>query len=170
MAVSKKKDAKTKRTSSKKAKFLVFVDESESSRLAVKFACNKAKIKSRPVEMLFVIDPSDFNSLLAVGDVMKHDRYKEVEDLLKDFAKEAKESAGINPSINIQEGDAEAEIFKCIENDHDINMLIISSAPSEGSGGTKLLGDIAEELDERLHIPMMIVPAHLTDEEINELN
>lgn len=155
---------------SHRAKFLVYVDESESARIAVRFACSKAKIKKRPVEMIFVIDPSDYNSLLAVGDVMKRDKRKEVEELLEEISKEAHEWSGITPSIHIEEGDAKEKLFKCIENDLDINMLIISSDPSASSGGTKLLGEIADAVDHRLHIPVMIVPAHLTDTEIQELN
>ncbi len=163
----------TKKSNTRKshrAKFLVYVDESKFAPSVVRFACSKAQIKKRPVEMLFVMDPSEYNSLLLGGDMMKRDRRKEAEAFLHDLATQAHEWSGIRPALRICEGDAEKEIIKCIEEDHDINMLIISSNPSSGSGGHKLIATIAERLDETLHIPMMIVPAHLTDEQIEELN
>lgn len=164
-----KKSTENKRSASR-AKFLVFVDESEHTETTVRFACKKARIKNRPVEMLFVINPGDYNSLLGVSDVMKHDRKKEVELLLKTLAEKAADYTGITPSIIIREGDAEEEIVKIIEGDEDINMLLISSHPSSSVGGTKLLANIAEKLDEKLHIPMMIIPAHLNNEQIVALN
>jgi nucleotide-binding universal stress UspA family protein len=159
-----------KKKNSTRAKFLVYVDENEFSHTAVRLACSKATIKNRTVEMIFVIDPKDYNSVLGADDVMKHERKKEVQKLLKTLAERAKKWSGITPAIHIEEGDPEEELFKCIEKDNDINMLIISSSPSEGSGGKKLLGDLAEALDERFHIPMMVVPANITDEEIKELS
>lgn len=171
MAKQKKEKKNTKKKIKRtRAKFLVYVDEGAASSVLVRFACSKAKIKNRPVEILFVIDPSEYNSLLGVGDVMKHDRRKEVEALLNKLAEEASALSSITPSINIREGDALEEIFKCIDGDPEINMLIISSSPSDSSGGKKLPGSIAEVLDERLHIPMMVVPATLTDDDIQELN
>ena len=155
---------------SSRSKFLVFMDESEYARVALRFACTRAKARGRPVEMLFIINPIEYNSIFAVSDVMKKDRRAEVEAKLTKFAEEAFAMSGITPSINIREGTPAEEIISCIAEDHAINMLVMCSAPAKASGGSKLLSTIVSEVDEKLHVPVMIVPAHLTDQQIQELN
>lgn len=152
-----------------RAKYLVFIDDHEHSRVALRYACSKAKLKNQPVELLFVINPTDYNSIFAVSDVMRKERRAEVEKILSDMSKEAQEWSGIIPSINIREGSVAEEISACIAEQGDIGMLVMSSDPTKASGGAKLLGALISQLDEKLHVPMLVVPAHLTDQQIEEL-
>jgi nucleotide-binding universal stress UspA family protein len=154
---------------SMRAKYLVFIDDNEHSRVALRYACRKARLKGQPVEMLFVINPTDYNSIFAVSDVMRKERREEVEKVLTKMAEEAKDWSGIIPSLNIREGSVAEEIVGCIEQDNDIGMLFISSDPAVASGGVKLLSSLLGQLDEKLHLPMLVVPAHLTDQQIEEL-
>jgi hypothetical protein len=155
---------------STRGKYLVFVDDQKYSEVVLKVACSKARAKNNPVELLFVINPSEYNSIFAVGDRMKKERREEVEAFLDTMAAKVKKQYDIIPSINIREGDTADEIISCIDEQHDISMLVMSSSPASASGGGKLLTSIISELDDTLHIPMMIVPPHLTTQQIQELS
>jgi hypothetical protein len=156
-------------STSTRTKFLVFIDDNEHSRVALRYACRKARLKGQPVEMLFVINPTDYNSIFAVSDVMRQERREEVEKILTKMSEEVQEWSGITPSLNIREGSVADEIVSCIAQDNGIGMLFISSDPAAASGGVKLVSSLLSQLDEKLHLPMLVVPAHLTDQQIEAL-
>ncbi len=170
MAKPKKTESNASHPHAIRSKFLVYVDESEDSITALRYACTKAKYRKRPVDILYVINPEDYNTIFSVAEVMKEEREKEAKALLRKLARMAEETSGVKPTTLLREGLALEEIIAQVEEDHDINMLIISSNPSAASGGSKLLTSLAAIADDPLHIPILIVPAHLTDQQIEELN
>ncbi len=161
--------AKKKKAVAERNKFLVFIDDREHSRVALRLACKKAKTNGQRLMLLYVINPHQYNSLFAMGDVMKKERREDVEKLLQSMAEEAHAWCEDVPAIHIREGTPASEIIACIEEDVDISMLILSSTPAASAGGQKLLATLTAALDEKLHIPAMIVPAHLTDQQIEAL-
>lgn len=150
------------------SKFLVCIDEQEHSRVALRFACYKAKSINCQVEMLFVIDSSDFNNLFSVSEVMRAERLADAEKLLKRLAEDVHAWADIMPSLAVREGRISEEILACAEEDNQINMLILGAAP-EGEKKSGLLPIVVDAIGDKLHIPVMIVPGNLTDQQIKEL-
>ena len=67
-------------------KFLVCVDARPQSRVAVRYACWRAKNTGGSVSLLHVIEPPEFQHWAAVGDVMENERRADAEQFLNDLA------------------------------------------------------------------------------------
>lgn len=150
-----------------RSKLLVVVDDKEGCKTALRYACAKAKVKGQPVEMLYIINPAEFNSVFAMADVMRQQKHQEVEASLKKIAEHALNCEGVTPIISIREGQMAEEIIACIEQDYAINMLLLAS--DTAAEANKLLPALTAELDKRLHIPLLVIPSQLTDQQISEL-
>ena len=154
----------------KKSKLLVCVDNTDHSRVALRFACSKSKHLDFAAELIHVINPSEYNTntLFGVGDRIRDEKRAEAENLMKSFADEAQKYAGITPSFYIKEGSLSDEILKTVTEDGNYNMLILGKAPHEASK-KDIITQVTSELAGKLMIPMIIVPGNLTDQQIEEL-
>lgn len=152
----------------RRTKILVCVDKTEHSKTAVRFACAKAKQLNCPIELLHVLNPSEYHTLFSVGEKMKSERWAEAEVLMNQMAEEAQTAAGITPVFMIREGLISEETIKVLEEDSSINMLIIGKAPKE-AGKKDLISMLTSELAGKIMIPMMVVPGNLTAKQIEEL-
>lgn len=155
----------------KKTTLLICVNNKEHSHVALKFACMMAKSRKASVTMLGVIDPMDYNTIFSVADVIKEDRIQEAETLMKTWAKEMKAWAGVTPKIVIEEGGIVDTIMAQIAADDSISMLILGAA-DDGSAGRSAgpLAELTSEIGDRYHIPLMVIPGNLTDQQIQALN
>ncbi len=146
-------------------KFLVCVDRRPQSRVAVRYACRRAKNTGGAVSLLHVIEPVEFQHWIAVEDVMEKERRGDAEQLLQDLSSEVNEWAGIVPEVVLREGDIGEEILAQVEEDPDIDVLVVgAAAPSDT--GFSLITFLAGKLVGRLAIPLFIVPGNLSDERI----
>ncbi|MFQ5785638.1 MAG: universal stress protein [Alphaproteobacteria bacterium] len=151
-----------------RAKYLVCVDGSPQSRVAVHFACLRARNTKGYVILLNVIEPAEFQHWMAVEDVMKEERREEVERLLHELAAEVNEWANVMPVLTVREGRIGDEILAAIEEDPTISFLVVGAAPPGAKGG-KLISWLAGQLAGRLSIPLVIVPGNITDEQLANL-
>ncbi|MFQ5958588.1 MAG: universal stress protein, partial [Alphaproteobacteria bacterium] len=138
------------------------------SRVAVRFACLRAKNTKGYVVLLNVIEPAEFQHWMAVEDVMQTERRDEVEHLLQDLAAEVNEWAGVMPVLNVREGRIGEEILAAIEEDPSISFLVVGATPPSAKRG-KLISWLAGQLSGRLSIPLVIVPGNLSDEQLANL-
>lgn len=145
-------------------KFLVCVDGSPPSRVAVHFACRRAKNTNGRVALLHIIQPVDFRQWSGVEEMMREERRDEAEALLQELAADVNGWAGVMPELLMREGHIGDEILGAVDEDPNIDLLCIGSNPAEGKG--KLVGFLAGNLAGRLAIPLVIVPGTLTDEKI----
>jgi len=90
-------------------KFLVYVDDTPECRLALRFACRRAKHTGGGVTLLRVVVPGDFQHWMAVEDRMREEALEEAEQLLHNLAGEVNESSGIMPELVVREGIEAAE-------------------------------------------------------------
>ncbi len=152
-------------------KYLVCVDGGPDSKVAVRFACLRAKNTGGRVALLHVITPAEFQHWKAVEEVMQNERREETQRLLQDLAAEVNDYAGIIPELFVREGDIGAQILALINEDSGINALVVGAAPPskrEGSQGS-LISWLAGELAGSLFIPLTIVPGNLTEEQMLSL-
>jgi nucleotide-binding universal stress UspA family protein len=159
----------SKKIPSSPGKYLVCVAQNEESRIALRFACIKAKKRGGKVGMIHVTEPADVQTLFAVADKMNEERREEAESLMHKLAKEAHDSTGVMPSITICEGTIGEEIINAAIEDHDANMLVLGVASPSSNHG-KLIAWIANQLSSKILIPMMLVPGNLTDQQMEELS
>ncbi len=149
-------------------KFLVYVDDTPECRLALRFACRRAKHTGGGVTLLRVVIPGDFQHWMAVEDRMREEALEEAEQLLHKLAGEVNESADIMPELVVREGDPRDAILAHIEDDDDIRILVLGAATgSEGPG--PLVSLLAGKMAGTMNIPVTVVPGNLTDSQIDEL-
>lgn len=150
------------------ANYLVCVDGSPQSRVAVRFACLRARNTSGNVILLTAIEPAEFQHWVAVEDVMIEERREEAERVLQDLAAEVNEWAGVIPALMVREGHIGDEILAAIEEDPSVSFLVVGAAPPAEQHG-KLISWLAGQLAGRLTIPLVIVPGNLSDEQLAEI-
>lgn len=147
---------------------LVCINDNDHSRVALKFACAKAKKTGCSVSLLHVMEPPDYQGLAMVVERMDSDKREQAEKLLQDMAKLAYDYAGVTPVLIMKEGGVGKETVQAINLDNNIGMLIVGTSP-ETPGKGKLLPWLASQLGKDLLIPMVIVPGNLTNQQIDAL-
>ena len=150
-------------------KFLVCVSGSDESKVALRFACVKAKKRGGMVDILHVIPPADFSSLFGLADKMREERRQEAENLMQRLANEAYNLTALTPSILLREGDLGEEILAAANEDYDATMLVLGVTPQSHNRG-KLIAWLSQQLGDRLLIPMLLVPGNLTEQQMEELS
>jgi nucleotide-binding universal stress UspA family protein len=151
-----------------KPKFLVVLDDTPECDRAVYFASRRARRVDAEVLMLYVIDPLYLNQeWLSVAEVMRAEAHQQAQGLLEKYRSRAAQIGGLSSSL-IREGDKALEILKLIEEDDDIAMLVLA-AGSTPEGPGPLVSDLARTAG-TYPIPVVIVPEHLTDQEIDALS
>ncbi|MEE9249667.1 MAG: universal stress protein [Alphaproteobacteria bacterium] len=146
-------------------KFLVCVDRRPQSRVAVRFACRRARNLGGRVSLLHVVEPPEFQHWTAVGDVIEGERREDAERLLLDLAAEVVDWTDIVPELIVREGEIGEEILAQASEDSTVNFLVVgAAAPTDKS--FSLITFLAGKLLGHLSVPLIVIPGNLTDEEI----
>ena len=148
-------------------KFLVVVDDTEECGRAVRFAARRAKRTGARVSMLALITPNEFQNWFNIGSVMQEEAEGEARAMLARAAARVRDAAG-EPELVVRSGNRAEEIQSLIEEDEDISLLVLGAGTgAEGPG--PLVSSLAGRLAGTFPIPIVVVPGHLTDEEIDAL-
>lgn len=153
-----------------KMTYLVCINDKPHAKTAIRFACSRAKKTKSDVLMLYVIDPVDYNTMFSVADVIKQERIEQAEKTLAAHVEDAQKWCKITPKYTIREGFISDEIVKCIGEDNGIGLLVLGVAADGSSGKNKLLAQMVEGIGAAFHVPLLIVPGNLTDQQIKELS
>ena len=149
-------------------KFLAIIDETPECERAVFYAVRRANSTGGGLILLFVIAPGDFQHWLGVEQVMREEATEQAEALLSKYAVLAREHCGIEAETVVREGSATEQIHALIEEDQDIAILVLAAgAAKEGPG--PLVSSIAGR-NAAFPIPVTVVPANLTDMDIESLS
>jgi len=152
-----------------KPKLLVVIDDTEECDRAVYFASRRAARIGGNVIMLRAIEMHDQSQQwLGVADIMRAEAHDEADAQLSKYASRANGIAGITPERVVREGDKAEEILKLIDEDEDIFILVLAAGTgAEGPG--PLVATIGRTAGD-YPIPVVIVPGHLTDAELDSLS
>ena len=149
--------------------FLVVVDDSEEMQVALRFASRRAMHTGGRVALLYVVEPTEFQHWMAVGDRMKEEAREGAEELIQVVASVVQKRTGHTPVVYIREGKAEEELIKLIDEQTDISVLILgASTGPEGPG--PLVSYLLKEKAGTLRVPVTVVPGGLTDEQIDAIS
>lgn len=146
--------------------FLVVVDETEEMRVALRFAALRARSTGGKVAMLYVVEPSEFQHWMAVGDIMREEARTEAEQVLQRLAAEVNELAGSLPVLYVREGDRRDELLALLDEEPNISILVLGAATGKRGPGP-LVSAITGKFLGRLHVPVTIVPDSMTAEEVD---
>lgn len=145
-------------------KFLAVIDDTPECERAVAYAARRAKNTSGALVMLFVIDNSDFQQILGVGQIMRQEAEERARSTLEKFAATVRQEQGIEPELIIREGNTNDQLPSLIEEDQDIAILVL--AAGSGKEGP---GPLVQSLAGRalFQIPVTVVPAGLSNDDID---
>lgn len=150
-------------------KYLVCVDGSAESHVALKLACLRVRRrKGSSVDLLHVISPIDFQTLHAIQDRMQEEKRAEAETLMQRFAQEAQQLSGVMPTIVLREGKPAVEILAAASEDKDVNMLVLGVSEKSGTRGSTLSW-LTAQVGKKLSVPLLLVPGNLSDQQIEDL-
>ncbi len=147
--------------------FLVVVDESQEMANALRFACRRAQHTGGRVALLYVVEPVEFQHWFGVGRMLEEDARLDAERRLQTLAAEVFQQTGTMPILHIRQGRREEEVLKLLEEDHDISLLVLATAPESPNPGP-IVSYLMKNLG-RLRVPVTLVPGQLTPEEIDAL-
>ncbi len=145
-------------------KFLAVIDDTPECERAVAYAARRARNTGGALVTLFVIDNSEFQQILGVGDIMRAEAEDRARSTLEKSAARVREELGVEPELIIREGQTAEQLRALIEEDQDIAILVLAAgANNEGPG--PLVQSLAGRT--QFPIPVTVVPAGLSDEDID---
>jgi nucleotide-binding universal stress UspA family protein len=146
--------------------FLVVVDQSPELKVALRYACARAKKTSGRVALLFVIEPADFQQWAGVNELMREEARQEAEQTLQKMAADVQKLSGAMPILHLREGQRRDELLKLIEDDPTISILVLGAATGPRGPGP-LVSALTSKFVGKLRVPVTIVPGHLSIEDID---
>ncbi len=149
--------------------FLVVVDETEEMKVALRFACLRARRTGGRVALLYVIEPAEFQHWMAVGDLMREEARSEGEQLLQRLAAQVNELVGTIPVLYVREGKVREELFKLLDEEPRISVLVLG-ANTGTRGPGPLVSALTGKMIGKLRVPITVVPGNLGDEEIDSVS
>jgi len=146
-------------------KFLVVIDKTEESAVALRFATRRAQHTGGRVTLLCAATPPDFQQWRGVEEIMRDEAYAEAEGMLHEAAKVVNELSGILPELVILYGHTTECVGQLLRHDQDISILVLASGTGkEGPGPlVSMFGATVQS------IPVTIVPGNFTDDQIDAL-
>jgi nucleotide-binding universal stress UspA family protein len=149
--------------------FLVVVDESEELQIAVHYAARRAAHTGGRVALLYVIEPSDLQTWIAIENLAREEQREEAEQLMLRLCEEILPIAGSMPIVYIREGPRRDELLALINEDPSISILVLAAGTGpEGPG--PLISYLTGKPAARLRIPITIVPGGLTMEQLDAVS
>ena len=145
--------------------FLVVVDSSPEMKVALRFACRRARAPGGRLAMLYVTEPASAE-WLGVGEIMREERRAEAETRLQELAVDVREMSGDVPVLYVREGDPADELLRLLGEEPTISVLVLGADPGPKGPGP-LIAALSGRLIGKLHVPMTIVPGSMTSAEID---
>ncbi|WP_342359885.1 universal stress protein [Terrarubrum flagellatum] len=149
-------------------KFLVIIDGTPESAVAIRFAGRRAARVMAGVSMLTIVAPPEAPPILGVGSLMEAEAKEEAQAMLDEAAGGMRALAGVEPQTLIKVGAKADEIVKLIDEDEDIAFLVLAAGTGKEGPGP-LVSSLAGKSAATFPIPIVIVPGHLKPEEIDAL-
>ena len=148
--------------------FLVVVDDTEEMQVALRFACGRASNTGGRVALLYVIENSEFQHWMSVGDLMREEARSEGEQLLQRLAGPVIEQTGSMPVLYLREGSRRGELLNLIDEEPSISILVLG-ANTGARGPGPLVSALTGKFAGKMRVPMTIVPGHLKDSDVDKI-
>lgn len=148
--------------------FLVVIDDSPELRVALRYACRRARKTGGRVAMLHVVDDADFREFVGVATVMREESRQQAEALVQKMASEVQKLSGAMPVLFLREGNRRDELLKLIAEEPTISILVLGASINPKGPGP-LVTALTGKFVSKLRIPITIVPGSLTDEQIENI-
>ncbi len=146
--------------------FLVVVDDTDEMHQALRFACVRARATGGRVALLRVVEPPDFQHFGFVGEQMQREARDEAERVLQRLAAEVNKRSRHTPILDVREGGVVDQLIQMVEEEPEISAVVLAARKGKKGPGPLVAG-LAGSFGARLRVPAIVIPACLTDEEID---
>ena len=148
--------------------FLVVVDDTPELKLAIRYACLRAKKTSGRVAMLHVTAQEDMQEWIGVSRLIKEESRQQAEALMQKMAAEVQKLSGAMPVLFFREGDRREEVMKLTEEEPSISILVLGASTGPKGPGP-LVQALTSKYVGKLRVPVTIVPGNLTNDDIDHI-
>jgi nucleotide-binding universal stress UspA family protein len=146
--------------------YLVVMDRSAESRVALRFAALRASHVGARLALVHVVRPPEFMQWGGVQEAMAAEALAEAEALLASVADEAEQLAAARPATLVLHGDAASAVRDHVRGDPSIRALVLGAAPKGAPG--PLISFFTENAGQ-LPCVIIIVPGGLDPERLESL-
>ena len=150
------------------ASYLVVVDDTAESRVALRFAALRAKRVGARVTMLHVLPKTEFMQWGGVQQAIEAEAEAKAAALLAGVADQVTAWTGERPSMTVTRGEATAAVLDTLRADASIRALVLGAAVKGAPG--PLVAFFAGERAGQLPCLVMIVPGGLDEARLAELS
>ncbi len=148
--------------------YLVVIDESPESALAMRFAARRAAKTGGAVHVLTVTEPHEFVPWGDVQATIEAEAQERAENLVRQAAGALVEESGIRPSITVVQGKGHEAVRELLANHPEIAALVLGAAASGAPG--PLVQHFSGNDAGTLPCPVMIIPGSLSAEDVDRLS
>ncbi|MGH6933871.1 MAG: universal stress protein [Dongiaceae bacterium] len=145
--------------------FLVVVDESPELKVALRYACLRAKKTDGRVALLYVIELGEFQTWTGVNDLMREEARRTAEQILQKVAADVQAQSGAMPILHVREGVRREELLQLIAEDPSISILVLGAATGPRGPGP-LVSALTSKFVGKMRVPVTIVPGNMSDADI----
>src|SRR6185295_5671243 len=139
-----------------KRTYLVVVDDSAESRVALRFAARRASKTGGKVEVLGVVEPQDFVQFGGVQAAMEEEQRLRIEGVVSAAIGEILDESGVEANIIIQQGEGVKAVRDYVGERSEIAALVLGAAPTGNPG--PLVSSFCGADAGKLPCPVMLIP------------
>jgi nucleotide-binding universal stress UspA family protein len=151
-----------------KRTYLVVVDDSAESRVALRFAARRAAKTGGKIEVLGIVEPQDFVQFGGVQAAIEEEQRLRIEGVVSAAIGEILDESGLEANIILRTGEAVKSVRDYVAGRDEVAALVLGAAPS-GSPGP-LVANFAGNDAGLLPCPLMIIPGSISDERLEQLS
>lgn len=147
--------------------YLVIIDESEESHVALRFAARRAAYTGGAVHLLAIVPKQAFNAFAGVQATIEDEARDRAEVLANSAAGELLSEMGQMPQITVRVGDGKTVIDAFLKEHPEVAALVLGAA-ANGTPGPLVTHFSAHAGS--LPCPVFLIPGSLSEAEIDRLS
>jgi nucleotide-binding universal stress UspA family protein len=151
-----------------KRTYLVVVDDSAESRVALRFAARRAAKTDGRVEVLGIVEPQEFVQFGGVQSAIEEEQRLRIEGVVSSAVGEILDECGMEAKIIVRQGEVVRTVRDYVAGRDEIAALVLGAAPSGNPG--PLVANFTGNDAGLLPCPVMIIPGSLSDERLEQLS
>lgn len=148
--------------------YLVVIDGTEESEVALRFAARRAAKTGGAVEILVIVHRADFVAFGGVQATIDAEARAHADEVIRRALEMLGTEEGIEPAVKVKNGPPVAMVHEALAENEQIAALVLGAAASGNPG--PLVSHFAGADSGALPCPVMIVPGSLTLEAIDRLS
>src|SRR5881398_3884489 len=117
-----------------KRTYLVVVDDSAESRVALRFAARRAAKTGGRIEVLGIVEPQDFVQFGGVQAAMEEEQRLRIEGVVSAAIGEILDESGMDANIIMRSGEVVRTVRDYLEGRDEVAALVLGAAPTGSPG------------------------------------